>query len=70
MFSDRWPIQARFWPRSLGLLGISARVSFLACPEQLSNAKLSNGPRNRLNLSGTVQNWTEKFSHRQNVSSN
>jgi len=40
--------------RSLDSLGISAHDSFLVCPEQLSNAKLSNGPRNRLNLSGAV----------------
>ena len=48
---------------SLDLLGISARGSFLACPEQLSNAKLSNGPRSRLNLSGDVhtsQTWANE----------
>ena len=46
-----WPTQAWLWfevPRLARDFG--ARL--LACPEQLSNAKLSNGPRHRLNLSG------------------
>jgi hypothetical protein len=47
--------------RSLDLLGISARGPFLACPEQLSKAKLSNGPRNRLILSGDIHTL-ENFS--------
>jgi len=53
-FSRGWPIQARCWLEVPRLARDFGALLVLACPEQLNNAKLSNGPRNRLNLSGAV----------------
>ena len=58
----RSPLKPGVGLRSLDLLGISVRAAqFLACPEQLSSAKLSNGPRNCLNLSGAVRQVDKAF---------
>jgi hypothetical protein len=48
------PLKSASGLRSLDSLRISARGLFLACPEQLSKAKLTNGPPNRLSMSGDV----------------
>jgi hypothetical protein len=46
--------------------GFRRAAQFVACPEQLSKAKLSNGPRKRLNLAsgvaGADYDYVELFS--------